>query len=249
MKAAEDDKLKQFPLQFIQQPSMDITDYMVSECNAEAFRMVDTWPQWLSSGLIIYGPHGCGKSHLAHLFADKLKSSAPQPLSVTIIDASAVNMRKVKRLAEENTALIVENLAENCDEEALFHLFNLFNVAGRWMLWTSLTAPGQLHFRLKDLQSRIKMLPSVEIREPDDFMMQMLIVKLFNDRQIMISPEILHYIMVMSRRSFAYIRELVEEIDYISLSAKTSISYKTVQQAMDILERRTSIQPDLFSER
>ena len=78
------------------------------------------------------------------------------------------------------------------------------------MLWTAETAPSRMFFPLKDLQSRLNMLPSVEIKEPDDLMLQTLVVKLFNDRQILISPDVLTYIVNNAPRSFEYIEKLVE---------------------------------------
>ena len=246
--SANDENLKQLPLKFAPRNDMGREDFMVSECNREAYRMIESWPDWLSSGLFLYGPKGCGKSHLAHLFLDKLRSSSEKPLSAKIIAASAVNIRRVKRLAEENTALIIENVEPKNNNEALFHLFNLFNVPGRYMLWTAETAPGRMSFPLRDLDTRLKMLPCVSISEPDDMMLQMLIVKLFDDRQIKISPEILNYIMNNASRSFAYIEDLVNEIDKISLAYQAAVNYTIVRQAMEWLAVRDKREPDLFDD-
>lgn len=249
MKTTQDEELKQIPFDFKPHTYMGREDFMVSSCNLEAFQMIDCWPNWISSGLIIYGPKGCGKSHLAHLFADKVKMLSDKPIKVSLIEASSINMRNVKRICEENQSIIIENLVHKVNTEALFHLFNTYNNAdGRYMLWTSENAPSRMHFSLKDLQSRLNMLPSIAITEPDDIMMQTLIVKLFNDRQILISPEILNFIVNNSRRSFAYIQELVDEIDSISLAYQTSVNYNIIKQAIEILATRENREPDLFDE-
>jgi chromosomal replication initiation ATPase DnaA len=223
-------------------------DFMVSECNAEAFAMIDSWPNWLAQGLVIYGPHGCGKSHLAHLFIDKIQQTSHTPLHISVLNAKQIKMRQVKRIASENQHLVIEDLNADIDAEALFHLFNLFNVPQRYILWTSQQAPNHLRLSLPDLQSRLNMLPSVRIHEPDDIMLQTLIVKLFADRQLIISPEILNYIMQNTERSFAYIRDLVEEIDAISLAYQSAINYQIVKRAMDILQQKNKKEPDLFDE-
>ena len=223
-------------------------DFMVSECNAEAFAMIEAWPHWLASGLVIYGPHGCGKSHLAHLFAAHIRQISQSPMRISILNAEQIKMRQVARIADDNQCLVVENLTAKIDAEALFHLFNLFNEPTRCILWTSEVAPSRLHLPLKDLQSRLNMLPSVKISAPDDIMLQTLIVKLFADRQIIISPEILNYIMRNTERSFAYVRDLVEEIDALSLAYQSAVNHQIVNHAMDILRQKSDKEPDLFDE-
>ncbi|MBP5352645.1 MAG: hypothetical protein J6Y91_02635 [Alphaproteobacteria bacterium] len=241
-------KLRQIPFDFKVANHMGRDDFMVSACNKEAFEMIDNWPQWLSAGLFLYGPHGCGKSHLAHLFVEKLRQTTGKPYPVSIVEARGISMKSVRRLAAENTSIVIENVSEKCDAEALFHLFNIYNQDGRYMLWTGLKAPHYIHFKLADLYSRLNMLPCVEIQEPDDVMLQTLIVKLFNDRQLLISPEILNYIMTNAERSFSYIQHLVEEIDVLSLAYQTSANYNIVKKAMDILAHQSSREPDLFAD-
>ena len=80
-----------------------------------------------------------------------------------IIAAAEINMRRVNHLAEENEVLIVENLAPAKNDEALFHLFNLFSTQNKWLLLTAEKAPAQMKFGLKDLQTRLNMLPCVGI--------------------------------------------------------------------------------------
>lgn len=246
MAEEDEEELKQIPFDFIPHTYMGREDFMVAPCNREAFNMVDAWPEWLAHGLIIYGPKGCGKSHLAHLFADKVKAFSDKPIKVSLIDAARINLRNVNKIATENQSIVIENLTPKANMEALFHLFNLYNSEGRYMLWTAETAPSHMAFALKDLQSRLNMLPSVEIKEPDDIMLQTLIVKLFNDRQILISPEILNFIVTTAPRSFEYIGKLVEECDNISLAYQCAVNYNVVKKAMELLAQNESRQPDLF---
>ena len=92
------------------------------------------------------------------------------------------------------------------------------------------------------------MLTHVAIKEPDDMMLMMLIVKLFNDRQIIIGEDILSYIMNNAPRSFAYVRDLVKEIDEISLAYQSAVNYNVVRKAMEIMAEKDSKEPDLFDE-
>ena len=129
----------------------------------------------------------------------------------------------------------MEELSEEVDNEALFHLYNHYRNEGGNILFTARQAPARTHFALPDLQSRMNIVPSVAINEPDDEMLSALILKLFTDRQIMVAPEIICYIISNMQRSFAYARKLVAEIDSISLARKRAVSIAIVKEALSVL--------------
>lgn len=238
-------RIKQFPLDFKPRTEFGRADFMVANCNADALHIIELWPHWAFFALSLYGPNGCGKTHLAHVFADHVSACCPRPIPVLIIPANAVNNRNVERIHRENPCLVVEDLTPSANNEALFHLFNLYQNEGGYILFTSEVAPARMHFKLPDLQSRLNIVPSVAIGEPDDEMLMALIVKLFNDRQIIISQEVLSYIMQNIERSFSYAQKLVAEIDNISLAYKRAVSIPIVKEAMLSLQQ-SDTQPTLF---
>lgn len=238
--------LKQRAFSFTTNAQMQRQDFMISKCNEAAYGFVDMRPQWIMNGLVIYGSKGSGKTHLCHLFADKVNSQKSLPQKVPFYDCGQITLKNVERICAASEIIILENLNEKVDEEALFHVFNHFNNQGRYMLWTSLNAPARIPFKLRDLQSRLDMLPAVEIKEPDDLMLRALALKLFSDRQLTISPEILEYIINNTERSFAFIEKLVQEIDEISLAYKTTVNYKVVREALENLRSAEDREPNLF---
>ena len=239
-------QLKQTAFSFSAKKDMAKEDFMVSECNKTAFMMIESWPNWNSFGLIIYGPKGCGKTHLAHIFRDKLCSETQKPLNIPFYDCKQITMKNLERICNFSDAIIIENLQKNVDQEALFHLFNHFQEKGKYMLLTAEITPTRISFSLKDLQSRLCLLPVAEIKEPDDTMLRALIIKLFYDRQLVISPEILEYIINNTERSFAFAEKLVQEIDEISLAYKSTVNYKIVRLALENLNNSSFHEPDLF---
>ncbi len=92
-------------------------DYMVSVANQAACDVVEAWPAWPAPALVLCGPAGSGKSHLAAIWAGRsgarrLAASELTADSVAgLIDASAVAVEDIDR-----------GLG---DEQALFHLLNL----------------------------------------------------------------------------------------------------------------------------
>ena len=217
---------------------------MISSCNKDALKAVESWPDWPFFALSIYGPKGCGKTHLAHIFADTVALKSNKPVKVGIIKASEIKTSKVARIYTQNPCLVVEDVSFKADEEALFHLYNLYHNQGGALLLTSRVPLARLNFELPDLKSRLKMVPGVAILEPDDAMLEALIVKLFSDRQITISLEVLNYIIQNMERSFSYAFDLVKRTDEISLALKRAVSVPIVKKAMFDLSHNT--QQELF---
>ena len=142
----------------------------------------------------------------------------------------------VHELFRQNPCLIVEELSPDINEEAMFHLYNLYRNEGGNILFTAEEAPARMRFKLKDLQSRLNIIPSVEIKAPDDELLSSLLVKLFMDRQIMVSPEVINYLLNNMQRSFAYARKIVAEIDNLSLARKRAVTVPLVKEAVSLLD-------------
>ena len=49
-------------------------DFYVSSNNFEAYKLVESWPNWPGKHVNIFGPSGCGKTHLTNILRKKIKS-------------------------------------------------------------------------------------------------------------------------------------------------------------------------------
>ena len=234
----------QFPFSFEPQKQYIKQDFMVSDCNCNAYKTVELWPEWPFFAMLIFGPKGCGKTHLAHIFADNVCTHSKKIFQVKILKAADIKINRVPRIHLENPCLIVEDVSERVNEEALFHLFNVYQNEGGFILFTAERPFTHMAFKLPDLASRLKMVPSIPILRPNDEMLEALIVKLFTDRQISISGEVLNYIVQNMERSFSYAEKLVAEADKISLSLKRAISVPIIKEAIHTLSHNK--QQELF---
>ena len=151
-------------------------------------------------------------------------------------------MKNLNKITNEHPYLVIEDLDSNINEEAFFHLYNNYNVPGRFKLFTSELPPSKLSLKLPDLRSRLNIIPTIEINQPDDEMLTALIAKLFNDRQIIINQEILDYILKYSERSFDYITKLIAEIDEISWIYKRAVSIPIVKEAIENLNHNQQLE-------
>ncbi|MBP5699074.1 MAG: hypothetical protein J6W96_06075 [Alphaproteobacteria bacterium] len=245
MKSLYNDKTKQYLLKFATNAYLGEEDFLVTACNELAYKTITLWPCWSHFALDIFGPQSCGKSHLAHIWINHIQRTLQKPIEIPILPASAINMKNVNKFINKYQYLVVENIDTNIHEEALFHLYNAYNTPEHFILFNSLIPLSKILFKLPDLQSRLNTVPTAEILLPDDEMLTALIAKLFNDRQIMISQEILDYILKNAERSFNYISRLIEEIDDISWIYGRTVTIPIVREAMKNLSKNQQL--DLFT--
>lgn len=217
-------------------------DFLVAPCNENAYKAIKLWPSWHHFSLCIYGPQSSGKSHLAHIWINQINQNLPRPISVPILSAHSINLKNINKLANEFPFLVVENLNGDINEEAFFHLYNHYNTPDRSILFTSEVPLSKLPLKLPDLRSRLNIVPTVEILQPDDEMLTALIAKLFNDRQIIISQEILDYILKHTERSFSFVSRLIEEIDDISWTYGRAVSIPIVRDALKNLSQNQQLE-------
>ncbi len=199
-------------------------DWIVSASNRAAGELVDRWPDWPSDVLLVVGPLGAGKSHLARLFADT--SGA-----VTIAAADLTGRDPLELAA--HGAVVVEDAGPGLDERALFHLLNAVRQAEGRLLITARTPPAAWGLTLADLASRLRAATPVEVAEPDDVLLEALLAKLFADRQTTVDPAVLAYVARRMERSFAAAVRLVEALDRAALAAKGPVTRAVAARVME----------------
>ena len=109
-------------------------------------------------------------------------------------------------------ALVIEEAAA-ADERALFHLINLAREEEAYLLFTARAAPSVWPVAIADLGSRLRALPVVTLRAPDDVMLRGLIIKLAADRQLALDESVVRYLSSHIERTFAAARAAVIALD------------------------------------
>lgn len=97
------------------------------------------------------------------------------------------------------------------DERALFHLLNLAREDGAFVLMTTRQPPMEVE--LRDLRSRLRAVPTVQLQPPDDHLFRALIVKFCADRQLAVDESVVSYLSTRLERSYAAVRQTVELLD------------------------------------
>ena len=202
-------------------------DFFVSDANAMALALVDSWPNWAGNKLAIIGPEGSGKTHLAHVWAAQSGARIVDAVSLT---KDAVPDLAQSPIAVENVPAIAEDAAA---QDALFHLHNLTLAEGHSLLVTGISEPKHWGLTLPDLKSRLEGTTTAVLKEPDDALLSILLAKLFVDRQLTPNTDTIAYMVKHMDRSFAEARRLVRDIDQASLAKKRKVSRALAAEVMN----------------
>jgi chromosomal replication initiation ATPase DnaA len=220
----ETDKPRQLPLDLDHRPGVSRDDLVVSRANAEAVALIDRWPDWPSPVVVLTGPSGSGKSHLAAIWRELAGADAFPP---GVLEAGASSVRPV----------LIDGIdAAPLDETGLFHLINAVGAGGTHLLVTSRRFPAVWRARLPDLASRLKAATVVEIAEPDDLLLSGIITKLFADRQVEVEPHVVQYLVRRIERSLATANRVVEKLDRAALEQKTRITRALAAEVISAMD-------------
>ncbi len=221
---------KQIPLRLPVDAAFDREDLIESPANATAVAMIDAWPDWPGRIAVLAGPAGSGKTHLATIWASRAgaKTCNTQDLAASL--AELVNE------ATSGGSVVVEDVGVGeLDEQSLFHLMNAVREGEGYCLITSRTLPSRWVVALPDLRSRLTATQKVELHEPDDVLLQQVMMKLFADRQLLVEPRVIDFCMTRMERSLEAAGRLVDAIDREALSRRSKITRAMATAALDAL--------------
>lgn len=206
--------MSQLPLPFDHAPRFGLDDFLPSRSNEAALAALARWPAWPDPVLVLIGPEGSGKSHMARIWADRADAALLEP------EALAGDVTTLAR----RSGVIDDADRAGLPEAGLFHLLNLVREGSSSLLLTARTAPAAWPLATPDLLSRLRLAPTVAILAPDDELMRAVLVKLFADRQLAVDAGLVDYLAFRLDRSLDAARRAVADLDRASLDAGRRIT-------------------------
>ena len=194
--------------------------FIVSPGNGEALNTVESWPAWPGRTLALVGPDGCGKSHLAAIWAENA--------GAVIVPEDATDMS-----AYEGRPVLLEKADLPGRDDVLFHLINMAGQPGGGLLLTARTAPSEWPVALPDLRSRLNALTVAPMGAFDDTVLRGVLHKLFRERMIRPSEDLLDYLVRRIERSAAHARAVVDQLDEAAAAEHRPVSRVLARQVLD----------------
>lgn len=210
-------------------------DFFIAPANAMAVALIDNWQNWPGRKLLLEGPKGAGKTHLAHVWA--------QAAAARIVAATSLAGADIPGLASAPVAVedVQEIAGDPATENALFHLHNLVLAEGHALLLTADRPAARWGLQLPDLASRMQGTQATKLEAPDDRLLSAVLAKLFADRQLIPTPDTIPFLVARMDRAFDSARLLVAQLDRAALSQGRAINRKLAGEVLEQI-----MQPDLL---
>ena len=201
-------------------------DYYVSSNNFAAYRLIESWPNWPDKWVNIYGPKGCGKTHLANILMSKIQS--------ILINANKVD-EKILEKHKTKECLIIDDFSNNIDENLLYSIINTAFQDNKYLIISSPISIKKFKIELKDLNSRFTSFIDIGIDLPTDDLIRVILTKNFSDKQIQISKKNIDYILNNIDRSYEKINLFSSSIDNLSLAKAKPINLQLIKKVLQKL--------------
>jgi len=219
-------------------PVFDREEFIVAPCNEQAFRFIERWPDWPARAAALYGPAGCGKTHLAKAWQ---KAARARDISMHLLASAGLQVGTFlditgQAIAElpSDACVVVEDVDRSPPvTEGDELLMTLFERPRTTLLFTGRGAPREWPVAIGDLRSRFDALVAFPMWAPDEVLISGLIAKHFADRQLEVSKNVVKRIVTHIERTPAAVEAFVNRADMKALSEKRAVSEKLV---MDLIE-------------
>ena len=196
-------------------------DFYVSSSNHEAFKTIDSWPKWIKRTVNIYGPSGSGKSHLSSKKTISLK-----------VKYSEFSEKTFENFKTKEVLIIEDFINDGKKEELLYSLHDNVDRFNKYLLFTSAAPMNSMKFKLPDLKSRISSCNIIEIKLPDDNLVEAILSKRLSDKQIIIDKKYMKYAIKRIERSYENLSKFIHMLDKLSLKSGKSINFKVLREVL-----------------
>ena len=209
-------------LPFPHAPHYRPEEFLAAASNAEAMQWLRNTASWPLGRLALWGPEGCGKTHLLHLWAGR---------------HGAVLLAGPLLTAQPPETPIAVDDADAAPERPLLHLLNAAGEAGLPVLLAGRAAPARWNPALPDLSSRLRATTAVRIGPAEEGLLRSLLARLLTERQLAVAEPVQAWLLLHQPRSQGAIREAVARLDRAALAVGGRVTRPLAQAMVTGLER------------
>ena len=199
-------------------------DFYVSKNNFNAYKLIESWPKWPSRLINIFGPTGCGKTHLVNILKSKIQS---------IIISSNKISDEILKIYKTKECLIIDDFENNIEEKTLYSIINQAYQDNKYLIISSSISIKKFETKLLDLKSRFSSFIDIGIDLPTDDLIRVILTKNFSDKQIQVSQKNIEYILKNIERSYEKINTFSNSIDSLSLTKAQPIKLHLIKKVLN----------------
>lgn len=188
-------------------------------------------------GCWLWGPAGCGKSHLLQAVCAAAGTQSPQAAYLPMSQLSPLGPAVLGGWAEHPVVAVDQLEATTGDrslETALFRLFNDLAETGGALVVASRSPPAALQFELPDLRSRLAAGSVFQVSSLDEADATAALQLRARHRGFDLPDETARYLLRRVPRDMASLCDWLDRLDIASLAAKRRL---TVPFVREVLER------------
>ena len=218
---------KQLYFEMPNKQALGIEDYIITDSNNFAFDLIVKMVKGEINFGLISGPPYSGKTHLSKILIKNARN-----YKILYFDRDYQNM--LNRFEDSDFFILenINNVKHDKFEQKLFHIINLAKENNKKLLMTSRKRISEIDLNLEDLKSRLNSILEAKIKEPDDQLMELLLIKIFNDKQLKINPNIIDFLVSRLERSYESINLFIEKIDKFSLEKGKKITIPLINDLL-----------------
>ncbi|WP_170113424.1 DnaA regulatory inactivator Hda [Ahniella affigens] len=183
-------------------------------------------------GILLAGPEGSGKTHLA----SALVQTAAEVRFLPLRSLGDKALLAIETAPEQGLVVIddIDALAgRRLEEIAMFDLFNRLKAARARLLVTSSELPNRLPIHLPDLLSRLASLAQHRLRPLPEFEIRTVLVDRARDRGLSLSGEVLDFLLRRYPRNLGALIQLIDQLDVASMAAQRRLTVPFVRRVIE----------------
>lgn len=185
--------------------------------------------------LYLWGPVGCGKTHLLQALCHTTAASGQSPVYLPLQELRLLSPELLDGL-ESRALLVIDDIQAIAGlpqwEETLFHLYNRVRDQGHRLVVSATVPPAGLAVTLPDLVSRLGWGPVFQLSTLSDQDKRVALQMRARRRGLEMSNEVAGYLLRRCPRDMDSLFNLLNQLDHASLAAQRRLTIPFVRDLL-----------------